>query len=110
MAITAAALARRVLNSASSDRLLKTVDPRYVKESTQSRVVLPIQMEGGFSTSWAMTWVFLMLMVRVNSLHAKESLSTNCWSPVSVWDASAASSANSISLRRTLKQISDRQG
>lgn len=64
---------------------------------TQSRALLSIRMEGRVSTSWPMTFVFLMLIVRANSLQAYES-----WSPDSLLDASAASSANNIYLRITL--------
>ena len=65
------------------------------------RLWLLMEMESWVSTSRPMTFVFFMLMVRPNSLQADDSLSISTWNPDSVWDASAASSAKSISLRRT---------
>ena len=65
--ITVAALARWVVNSVSSDKLLEIVDPRYVKVLTHSRAWLSMEMVNGVSTFWPMTLVFFMLMVRPNS-------------------------------------------
>ena len=52
-----------------------------MKVLTQSRVLLLMEIEGGVSTYWPMTLVFLMLMVRANSLQACESLSISPGAP-----------------------------
>ena len=49
------------------------------------------------------TLVFFRLMVSPKSLHACEKQSINDWSSSWVWVATAASSANSMSLMRTLR-------
>ena len=64
----------RVLISASSDRLLSIVEPRYVKLSTASSVALSMLIDGGETMPWPMTFVFVMLIVSPNSLQAWESL------------------------------------
>ena len=76
--MTAAAFAMRVLISASSDRLLSIVEPRYVKLSTASSVTLSMLIDGGETMPWPITFVFLMLIVSPNSLQAWESLSISC--------------------------------
>ena len=45
--MTAAAFAMRILISASSDRLLSIVEPRYVNLSTASSVTLSMLIDGG---------------------------------------------------------------
>ena len=55
----AAALARRVLISASSDTLLVIVEPRYVKLSTNSDVTLSMLIDGDITTPCPMTFAFL---------------------------------------------------
>ena len=68
--MTAAAFTMRVLISASSDRLLSIVEPRYVKLSTASSVTLSMLIDGGETMPWPITFVFLMLIVSPNSLQA----------------------------------------
>ena len=68
--MTAAALAMRLEISASSDRLLATVEPRYVKWSVTSSSSLSMLIDGGAGTSWPMTLVFLMLMVSPSDLYS----------------------------------------
>ena len=60
-------------------------------------------MTGSASVSCPRTFVFFRLMVSPKSLHACEKQSINDWSSSWVWVATAASSANSLSLMRTLR-------
>ena len=76
------------------------VEPRYVKSSTTSSVQSPMEMWGTELTSWPRTLVFLILIVRPNSLQAAAKQSISSWSPASVCAVSAASSANSISRKK----------
>ena len=76
--MTAAGFAMRVLISASSDRLLSIVEPRYVKLSAASSVTLSMLIDGGETMPWPITFVILMLIVSPNSLQAWESLSISC--------------------------------
>ena len=68
--MTAAAFAMRVLISASSDRLLSIVEPRYMKLSTASSVTLSMLIDGGETKPWPITFVFFMLMVSPNFLQS----------------------------------------
>ena len=95
----------RLSNSASSERLLVMVEPRYVKCSVTSSSSLSMRIAGGEGTSWPMTLVFLMLIVSPNSLHAWENLSISRWRSPLVSELRAASSANSISLMRTVRTL-----
>ena len=56
---------------------------------------------GGDSAPCARMLVFLRLIVSPNSLQARDSLSTRCWRPSSMWDVKAASSTNSSSRKST---------
>ncbi len=99
-AIAIDALPILVFSSLSRERLLE-MEPRYVKSSTTSRVWSPMEMQGVLLTSWPMTFVFFRLMVSPNSEARAKLLMRRC-SASSVWAVRAASSANSISLIRTL--------
>ena len=76
--MTAAALATPILISASSDRLLSIVEPRYVNLSTALIVTLSMSIHGGETMHWPITFVFLTMIVSPNSLPAWESLSISC--------------------------------
>ena len=86
-----------VVISSLRERLLVMVAPKYVKEFMTSRGVPLIMTYGGLATSWPMALVFLMLIIRPNSLHACENLLNSSWSSSAVWLTNAASSANSSS-------------
>ena len=60
-------------------------------------------MTGSASVSCPSTFVFFRLMVSPKSLNACDKQSINDWSSFWVWVATAASSANSMSLMRTLR-------
>ena len=77
--MTAAAFAMRVLISASSDRLLSIVAPRYVKLPPASSVTLSMLIDGGETMPWPIIFFFLMLVVSPYSLQAWESLSISCY-------------------------------
>ena len=53
--------------SASSDRLLVTVELRKVKRSVTSSTSMLMLVEGSAGKSWPMTLVFLMLIISLNS-------------------------------------------
>ena len=85
-------------SSASRERLSVIVEPRYVNWCTASSSYSSIVMIGGDSVPCPRTLVFFRLMVSPKSLQAWEKPSISDWSPRWVWDATAASSANSMSL------------
>ena len=60
------------------------------------------EIDGGCSTSWAITLVFLILMVIPKSWLAREKLSMSVWSCCSVRETRAASSSKSMSLINVL--------
>ena len=82
--IMAAAFAIHMLISATNDKLLVILEPRYLKLSTTSNVTLSMLIDGGITTSCHKTFVFLMLMVSPISLQAWKSLSVSCWISSSV--------------------------
>ena len=98
--MTAAAFTMRILISASSDRLLSIVEPRYVNLSTASIVTLSMLIDGGETMPWPIYFVFLMLIVSSNSLqdhltNLSMSSCNLCVSPISlVFLNSLVSSAN----------------
>ena len=94
----AAAFAMRVLISASSDRLLSIVEPRYLKLSTASSVTLSMLIDGGETMPWPITFVFLMLIVSVQ-IHCKRGRA--CLSAAAGLPLYESSSAKSISLMMT---------
>ena len=87
--------------SVSRLRLLEMVEPRYVKSSTTSRVQSPMEMQGAKLTSWPRMLVFFILIVRENSLQARENQLMSSWRAASVCAVRVASSANSNSRMRT---------
>ena len=69
-AMAVAALPILTLSSASRDKLLEIVEPRWVNLSTTSWEWSPMVIAGVVLTSCPMMLVFFRLMVRANSLHA----------------------------------------
>ena len=59
-------------SSKSRFRLLEMTEPRLVKSSNTSRELSPMEMLGAGLTFWPRTFVFLILIVRPNSLQASE--------------------------------------
>ncbi len=94
-----------LFSSLSRERLLEIVEPRYVKSFIVSRVWWPMEMQGVLLTSWPMTFDFFRLMVNPNSSEPWAKLLLRRYSASSVWAFRAASSANSISLIRTLRTL-----
>lgn len=68
---------------------------------TTSRVYPSMAIVDGSSGPCAMTFVFFGLMVKPNSLQARERRLTSCRRPSSVYDVKAASSENSNSRMNT---------
>ena len=97
LAMVAEALPILMVISLSRERLLVMVAPKYVKVFTTSKGVPSIMTLGGLSTSWPMTLVFLMLIVRPNSLQACENPLSSSLSSSAVLLTNAAASANSSS-------------
>ena len=89
--------------SAYKERLSVMVEPRQVNWLTASSSQSSMVMTGGASVSCPRTLVLFRLMVSPKSLQACEKQSINDWSSSWVWVTIAASSANSMSLMRTLR-------
>lgn len=76
-AIAVAALPILEFSTASRERLLEMVDPRYLNLSTTSRVWSPMDTFGALLMCWPITLEFFKLTARPNSAKtaAKQSMS-----------------------------------
>lgn len=76
-----------------------------MKSSTATSVQSPMEMGGTELTSWARMFVFLMLIIRSNSVQAWAKQLMSSWRAASVCAVRAASSANSNSHMRTFRTL-----
>lgn len=81
---------------ALSDRLLVTMESRYVNLLITSNTFSPIVIVGGESVFWPITLVVSMLIVRPKSWQAWTKW-LKFWRSLSVWAITAASLTNSSS-------------
>ena len=104
-AIAVSALPILEFSSASRERLLEMVDPRYANLSTTLRAWSPMDAFRALLMFWPITWVFFKLNVRPNTAQTAAKQSRSHLSAASEWAAKAASSAKSSSLMSTLCTI-----
>lgn len=96
--IAVAALPTLLFKSMSRERLLETVESKLVNSSITSRVTTPMVMFQTLLTSWSMMLVFLKLIVRPKSLHARVKELINLGRASTVWAVRTVSSAKSNSV------------